>query len=165
MNTSNNNPLNILDLPNEILLNIINKLSFIDVFYSLVDINERFNQLSLDPLYIRHLNVTVMTMKSFFEYTFSVDDQVLSRICENILPHIHSQVYEITVEQHSIERILLNASYPKLYSISLVNFQEEKLLHYLTDDSILRHLLSQQNTYLNIDIEKKCIDMKNEDLG
>ncbi|CAF1092869.1 unnamed protein product [Rotaria sp. Silwood1] len=164
MNTSNNNPLNILDLPNEILLNIINKLSFIDVFYSLVDINERFNQLSLDPLCIHNLNMTVMTMKSFFEYTFSVDDQVLSRICENILPHIHSQVYEITVEQHSIERILLNASYPKLYSISLVNFQEEKLLHYLTGDSILRHLLSQQITYLNIDIQKKCIDMKNEDL-
>src|SRR5438067_1930633 len=119
MNTSNNNPLNILNLPNEILLNIINKLSFIDVFYSLVDINERFDQLALDPLYIRHVDMTVMKMKSFFEYTSSVDDQVLSRICENILPQIHSQVNKLTVEQHSMERILLNVNYPKLYSISL----------------------------------------------
>ncbi|CAF0993004.1 unnamed protein product [Rotaria sordida] len=165
MDTSNNNRLNILDLPNEILLNIISKLSFIDVFYSLVDINERFYQLSVDPLYIRHLDMAVMTMKSLFEYTSSVDDQVLSKICENILPFIHSQVYKLTLEQHSIERILLNGSYPKLYSISLVNFQKEKLFHYLTDNSILRHLLSQQITYLNIDIEKKHIDMKNEDLG
>ncbi|CAF0954778.1 unnamed protein product [Rotaria sordida] len=132
MNTSNNNPLNILDLPNEVLLNIISKLSFIDVFYSLVNINERFAQLSLDPLYIRHLDMTVVTMKSFFEYTFSVDDQVLSRICENILPQIHSQVNKLTIEQHSIERILLNASYPKLYSISFVNFQKDILLQYLT---------------------------------
>ncbi|CAF0981840.1 unnamed protein product [Rotaria sordida] len=132
MNTSNNNRLTILDLPNEILLNIISKLSFIDVFYSLVDINERFDQLSLDPLYIRHLDMTVMTMKSFFEYTFSVDDQVLSKICENILLLIHSQVYKLTVEQHSTECILLNVSYPKLYSISFVNFQKEKFLHYLT---------------------------------
>ncbi|CAF4007564.1 unnamed protein product [Rotaria sordida] len=132
MDTSNNNRLNILDLPNEILLNIISKLSFIDVFYSLVDINERFYQLAVDPLYIRHLDMAVMTMKSLFEYTSSVDDQVLSKICENILPFIHSQVYKLTLEQHSIERILLNGSYPKLYSISLVNFQKEKLFHYLT---------------------------------
>ncbi|CAF4096644.1 unnamed protein product, partial [Rotaria sordida] len=102
MDTSNNNRLNILDLPNEILLNIISKLSFIDVFYSLVDINERFYQLSVDPLYIRHLDMAVMTMKSLFEYTSSVDDQVLSKICENILPFIHSQVYKLTLEQHSI---------------------------------------------------------------
>jgi hypothetical protein len=127
MNTSN-----ILDLPNEILLIIINKLSIIDVFYSLVDINERFAQLVLDPLYIRHLDMTVMTMKSFFEHTYSVDDQVLSKICENILPQIHSQVNKLTVEQHSMELILLNINYPKLYSISLVNFQKEILLQYLT---------------------------------
>jgi hypothetical protein len=131
MNTSNNNHLNILDLPNEILLVIINKLSIIDAFYSLVDINERFAQLVLDPLYIRHLDMTVMTMKSFFQCTFSVDEQVLSRICENILPQIHSQVNKLTVEQHSMERILLNINYPKLSSISLVNFQEEILFQYL----------------------------------
>jgi hypothetical protein len=86
MNTSN-----IIDLPNEILLNIISKLSFIDVFYSLVDINKRFDQLSVDPVYIRHLDMTVMIMKSFFVDTFSLDNRIPSRICPNILPQIDSQ--------------------------------------------------------------------------
>jgi len=52
--------------------------------------------------------MTIMTMKSFFDRTFSIDDQVLSRICENILPEIHDQVNKLTIEQNSIELILLN---------------------------------------------------------
>jgi hypothetical protein len=43
MDTSNDNQLNILDLPNEILLNIFNKLNTVDVLYSLVDVNKRFD--------------------------------------------------------------------------------------------------------------------------
>src|ERR1700728_2493777 len=129
MNISNNKHLNIVDLPNEILLIIINKLNIGDVFYSLVDINERFAQLVLDPLYIRNLDMTIMTMKSFYDRTFSIDDQVISRICENILPQIHSQVNKLTVEQDSIERIL-TVHYPQLYSLSLVNFKEEILFQY-----------------------------------
>jgi hypothetical protein len=58
MNISNNNHPNIFDLPNEILFIIINKLNISDVFYSLVDINERFAQLVLDPLYIQNLDIT-----------------------------------------------------------------------------------------------------------
>jgi len=101
-------------------------------FYSLVDINERFSQLVLDPLYIRNLDMTIMTMKSFFDRTFSINDQVLSRICENILPQIHDQVNKLTIEQHSMECILLTVNYPQLYSLSFVNFQEEILFQYLT---------------------------------
>ncbi len=131
MNISNNNHLNIVDLPNEILLIIISKLNIGEVFYSLVDINERFVQLVLDPLYIRNLDMTIMTMQSFYNRTFSIDDQVLSRICENILPQIFDQVNKLTVEQNSIERIL-TVNYPQLYSLSFVNFKEERLFQYLT---------------------------------
>ena len=59
MNISNNNHLNILDLPNEILFIIFNKLNMVDVLYSLVDVNQRFDQLVLDPLYIRNLDMTI----------------------------------------------------------------------------------------------------------
>jgi len=58
MNISNNDHPNIFDLPNEILFIIINKLNIDDLFYSLVDINERFAQLVLDPLYIQNLDIT-----------------------------------------------------------------------------------------------------------
>ncbi len=141
MNISNKDHLNILDLPNEILLIIINKLNIGDVFYSLVDINERFAQLVLHPLCIRNLDMTVMTMKSCFDRTFSINDQVLSRICENILPQIHDQVNKLTVEPNSMERILLTVNYPQLYSLSFVNFQEEILFQYLTGILLIPNFL------------------------
>jgi hypothetical protein len=82
MNISNNNHrLNILDLPDEILLNIFNKLNLVDVFYSLVDVNQRFDRLVFDPLYIRNPDLTSMTMKSCFDRTFSIDNHIPHRLC------------------------------------------------------------------------------------
>ncbi|CAF4143677.1 unnamed protein product [Adineta steineri] len=152
MNISNNNYSNIFDLPNEILFIIIKKLNIGDVIYSLVNVNERFVHLLFDPFYIQNLNITLMTIKSFYQRTFSLHEQVLSNICENILPNIHDQVKQLTVEQHSIERILTH-NYSQLYSLSLVNFKEEILCKYLRDHSALRDLLTQQITHLNIDIQ------------
>ena len=57
MSTVDINDINILDLPDEILLAIINKLNMIDILYSLVDVNQRFDRLVLDPLYIHHLDL------------------------------------------------------------------------------------------------------------
>jgi hypothetical protein len=63
MDSLNKNHLNILDLPNEILLIIFNKLHIVDVLYSLVDVIKEFDQLALDPLHIRHLDTTILTIK------------------------------------------------------------------------------------------------------
>ena len=128
-----NNHLNILDLPDEILFIIFNKLNMVDVLYSLVDVNQRFDRLVLDSLYIRDLDMTtIMNINSLYDQTSSIDTQVLSRICEKILPRIHHQVNKLTVEQYSMKQILLTANYPQLYSLSLINFQEEILYQYLT---------------------------------
>jgi len=129
MSTLDKNGINILDLPDEILLAIGDKLNMVDVLYSLVDVNQRFDRVILDPLYIHHLNLTV---KSFFKNNSSVDNQVLDRICQAILPRINSKISKITVDQHSMERILHAAVYPQLYSLSLVDFRQETLLPYLT---------------------------------
>jgi hypothetical protein len=120
-----------LDLPNEVLLIIFNKLHMVDVLYSLVNVNERFDQLVLDPLHIRHLDMTMMTVKSVFNYSFSIDSQVFDRICIDIIPRIHHQVKKLTVEQHSMERVLVSANYPQLHSLSLICFQEDVLFEYL----------------------------------
>jgi hypothetical protein len=125
--------LNILDLPDEILFIIFKKLNMVDVLYSLVDVNRQLDRLALDFLYIRHLDITTnMTIKSLYNQTFSIDTQVLSRICEKILPRIHHQVQKLTVEQYSMKQVLVAASYPQLYSLSLLNFQEKILYQYLT---------------------------------
>ncbi|CAF3200213.1 unnamed protein product [Rotaria sp. Silwood2] len=127
----------------------------VDVLYSLVDINERMNQLVLDPFYIRNRD---MTMKSSSDETSSIFDQVLNRICKNILPRIHHHVNKLTVEPHSLKHILLNGNiYPQLFSLSLINFQEEILYQYLTGDSILHRLLTEQITHLNIRIQNEII--------
>jgi hypothetical protein len=123
---------NILDLPNEVLLIILNKLDMVDVFNSLVDVCKRLDQLVFDPFCIRNLDMTSMTMKSFFDRTYSVEDQVLSRICSNILPRIHHQVNELIIEQQSIERVLHALNYPQLYSLTLMDFEAEKLCQCLT---------------------------------
>jgi hypothetical protein len=131
MDTCNNNNVNILDLSDEILLIIFNKLNPIDALYSLVDVNERFDRLVLNSLDIRNLNTTSMVIKSYYDRTFSIDNNVLTRICSKILPRIHHQLNELIVEQNSVKDILLAGNYPQLNSLSFVNFQKEILFQYL----------------------------------
>ena len=130
MNMLDNDHRNIFDLPDEILFMIMNKLNIGDIIYSLVDVNERFGQLVLDSVYIQNVDITLMTMNSFSDRTFSVHEKICSRICKNILPKIHDEVKQLAIEQHSIERIL-TFNYSQLYSLSLVNFKEEILFQYL----------------------------------
>jgi hypothetical protein len=111
---------------------IFNKLNMVDVLYSLVDVTQRFDQLVLDPFYMRNLDMTCMTMKSFYDRSYSIDEQFFSKICENILPRIHHPINELIVEQHSIERVLYTINYSQFYSLSLIDFQEEVLFKYLT---------------------------------
>ena len=60
MNKSIMDRFNILDLPNEILLTIFNKLNSIDVFYSITNVNRRFYELSFDCSHVRDLQMTLM---------------------------------------------------------------------------------------------------------
>ncbi|CAF1471836.1 unnamed protein product [Rotaria sordida] len=98
----------------------------IDVLYSLMDVNERFNRLIFDSLYIHHLD---MTINSSFDHIISIDKQI-SRICEKILPRIQHQIERLTVQPHSIKSIL-SFNYPQLYSLSFVNFPEKIFVRYL----------------------------------
>jgi hypothetical protein len=132
MDTCNNNNVNILDLSDEILLIIFNKLNPIDALYSLVDVNERFDRLVLNSLDIRNLNTTNMVINSYYDRRFSIDNNVLSRICSKILPRIDHQLNELIVEQNSMKDILLTGNYPQLNSLSFVNFEIEILFQYLT---------------------------------
>jgi hypothetical protein len=131
MNDSSNNNPNILDLPDEILFIIFEKLNRIDVFYSLVHVNQRFNRLIFDPLCLRDLNMTINYQTS------PTDTQVLSTIDQTILLRIHQHVHKLTVEQCLMKEILLVASYPQLFSLSLTNFQEKRLHQYLKSMLIL----------------------------
>ncbi len=98
-----------------------------------MDVNQRFDRLALDSLYIRDLDMTtIRIINSLYDQTSSIGPQVLSKICEKILPRIHHQIQKLTVGQYSMKHVLVATNYPRLYSLSLINFQEEILDQYLT---------------------------------
>jgi hypothetical protein len=124
------NSVNILDLPDEMLCAILNNLSMVDIFYSLVDVNERFERIALHCIDIHHLNFVVESLVE--RYCCSIDERVLDQICRKILPRICNDVYKLTVEPLSLKRVLGIADYPHLHSLSLINFPAKKLLSQLT---------------------------------
>ncbi|UJR17896.1 hypothetical protein I4U23_004795 [Adineta vaga] len=142
--------MNILDLPNELLIIIFKKLNTTDALYSLVDVNERLSDIVLDSLHIRRLDAARMLRGSHFDPNIPMNQEMLSKICEKILSQLHLQLNELVVEQYSFKTILLSNIYPKLFSLSFANFQEKILLQYLREDSNLRELLSQQITHLTV---------------
>jgi len=121
--------MNILDLPDEMLFIIFKKMNMIDVFYSILDVNQRFHRLVLDSIYISHLN---LTNKTLLNRSSPIANQVLDRICEKILPRIHDKINKLTVQPLSMKCILLPINYPQLHSLSLINFKQKILLQYLT---------------------------------
>ena len=128
MNSLNSNRTNILDLPDEILCAILNKLNMIDVFDSLMHINERFNRLIVDTVFIHHVD---LVLKPFIENSSLVDSQRLDRICRKILPQINCHVFKLTVDPLSLERVRAAANYPHLHSLSLIHFPTKILLSQL----------------------------------
>jgi hypothetical protein len=73
MNALNNNDVNILDLPDEVLLIIFSKLYMIETLYSLANVDQRFDHLIIDSFYVRHLDLTVSPS---FYHNSSVNNQI-----------------------------------------------------------------------------------------
>ena len=126
MNTLNDNDINLLDLPDEILLIICNKLNMVDVLYSLVNVNKRFDQLILDPRYVHHSNLSTKALDS------TIYKPIFDQVCTNILPRIYHKVNKLTIGPPFMKFIFGIVDFPQLHSLSLVNFQSEILLQYLT---------------------------------
>jgi hypothetical protein len=116
--------MNILDLPDEILLCILNELNNTDILGSLVDVNQRFDRLTLDSIYIRDLDLSA-------DHKSQEYHQFFDRFCTSILPRIHHHINKLTFGQLSIERLLHDIDYPQLRSLSLVFCQPETILNHL----------------------------------
>ena len=114
---------NILNLPDEIILIIWNKLNKIDVLYSFLNANRRFNKLARDKIYTRSIELIRTNCEE--EDNCSLSDQVLDRFCSDILPKIHHNVEHLILEAHSMERILYTSGYSRLYQLTLINLTQE----------------------------------------
>ena len=109
MNRSN---VHLLDLPDEILLIILNKLNNIDVLYSLLDINNgRLNILAQEN-----------TFTNILKFVSIDDTSIIDRFCIDILPRIHHNVKCFIFDPIFMERILLATGYPNLTELEIHHF-------------------------------------------
>jgi hypothetical protein len=112
--------IDLLDLPNELLLYILNKLDNVDVLYSLFGINnQRLDRLIQGKTFSTHLNFA-----SNLHYNRRIDLYVKCLI----------------VESASLERILLAAHYPHLTELKILHFQRDNSLDYFTSKKNLLNI-------------------------
>lgn len=128
----NRSSVNLLDLPDEILIYILKKLDNIDVLYSLFNINNaRLHNIVREKTFSNTLNFALTV------HNITIIDSVLDRFCNYILPQIHYNVKCLIVAQPSIECILLASHYPNLTELKFLNFQRDTSLRYFSSEQVL----------------------------
>ncbi|CAF3475243.1 unnamed protein product [Rotaria socialis] len=127
--------LHLLDLPNEIIFIILNKLNNRDVLYSLlgIDNSQRLHIIAQDKIVTNILNFVSISSTSDIS---SISNRKLDRFCNEILPQIHRSVNCLVPESVSIERILLAAEYPNLTQLRIFNVKEEIVSRYFKGNEL-----------------------------
>ncbi|CAF3467433.1 unnamed protein product [Rotaria sp. Silwood1] len=112
----------LIDLPNEVLLMIFKKLNNVELLYSLMGINTQLDRIISDSVFTKNL-----TLVRYFssDLIYPLIDKILDRFCSQILPHIHSKINTLYLESLSMERILRVADYPNLHSLGLYNIDDK----------------------------------------
>ena len=130
------------DIPNEILLLILTKLSNIEVLYSLIGVNIRLDKIASDPIFTDHLPLLKCSSNGV---TKSLDDSILDRLYSEILPTIHHKIRWFDLEPLSMERVLLTVDYPNLHVLSLFNIERD----------IAVRLFGGKHSFISIDLIAK----------
>jgi hypothetical protein len=121
---------NLLDLPNEILLTIFKTLNNIDILYSLFDIdNQRLDLILQEKTFTTSLNFVFATS---YGYASSIADSIIDRFCISILPKINYDIKSLTLESEAVERILRAADYPNLIELKLYYVNDHIISQYFT---------------------------------
>lgn len=132
------------DLPNELLLMILNKLNNTQILYSLMGVHRRLDQIVCNSIFTRYL---VLWNMSFAKKVSSLNKTMLDRFCLEILPLIHDRIKWLDLESSSMERILLAGRYPNLYGLGLVNIGE----------AIIERLFIGKKFHLNLNLISRYI--------
>lgn len=112
----------LIDLPDELLIIIFKKLSKVLILYSLMDVNLRFNQILLDEMFTGCLTMLRVSSDGFIR---PPANNILDRFCSEILPKIHDKIKWLNLESLSMKRILLAIDYPNLHGLGLYNMDDE----------------------------------------
>src|SRR5689334_17691363 len=110
-----------MDLPDEIIMLILNQLNNVDVLYSLMDVNARLDRILHDAMFTKKIVLAQTTISS----DKRLDEKILDRFCFEILPKIHHQIQWLSVDSSSMERIFLAADYPNLNQLDIFIINSE----------------------------------------
>ena len=113
---------NLLDLPDEIIVIILKKLDNVQVLYSLMNINARFNRILRDSIFTNQINLRARNDLSLIQ-----PERLFDRFCLEILPKIDDQIRWFSVESASLDRILLAGNYPNLHELDIFITDEAEL--------------------------------------
>lgn len=124
----------LLDLPDELLLAIVDKLNSVDAIVALTTVHHRLDSLLHDRLFVRALDFTA---RSWTDDRCSIDDRTLSVMCHAILPHIHHHVTSLTLDANSVDRVLEAVDFPQVSSLTLHDVPRQTLCRQLTGTAVL----------------------------
>jgi hypothetical protein len=116
----NDSFVNIVDLPDEILLTIFKKFDYFDVLYSLVGVNQKLDNVACDISFTRCLDLMKISSD---EADDSRTNSILDRFCMHILPRIHDKVECLTIQACFLQRVFHASNYLKLRRLILANLQ------------------------------------------
>jgi hypothetical protein len=115
-------PVQLNDLPDEILLIILKKLEKLHVLCSLIGVNKRLNKIAHDSTFTSSL--TLFDHLSY-DSIYLLSGSMLNRFYLKNLPEIHHKIKWLDIEVSSMERILLSADYPNLCGLGIYNIEME----------------------------------------
>jgi len=117
------------ELPDEILVKILKNLNNVQVLYSFMRSNQRFDRLVRDDIFTNRLS---LLRSSSSNRIYSLDESMVNRFCDEILPEIHHQIQWLNIESSSMKRIL-SFIYPNLNGLGLYNLDNleiEMMTHF-----------------------------------
>ncbi|CAF4172943.1 unnamed protein product, partial [Adineta steineri] len=92
------------DLPDEILLIILKKLTNLDVLHSLQGVNQRINKFIQDRIFTNRLTF-VKWLESDHFLDLICCDIIYNRFCLQILPEIHHNIRWLDLESTSMKHV------------------------------------------------------------
>lgn len=117
------------DLPDEILMTILKKLSNVEVLYSLIGATEQLDRMARDSMFVDKLPL----------FQHPPDDcicplphSILDRFRFEVLPQIHHRIKWLDLESTSMEKILLATNYPSLCGLALYRIDVDKTVSLFT---------------------------------
>ncbi|CAF1462450.1 unnamed protein product [Adineta ricciae] len=145
--------IDLLDLPDEILLIIFNKLGSFDVLYSLLNSTQRLDRIARSS-YSKSINFSIELSDG---QICPIDSAKLHRFNIEMLPQIHDRIQMMTLEPTNIERIL-SSQFPNLHTFVLVGFSPDLLLNYFTENSSIIHLLKERIKSMTLKIRNEVFN-------